>query len=118
MRDTEASATAYLDQQHRSGSPEMRRALRRWCRSTATNIVPILTVRPINVPCADGACVQVRLVAELSGRRIEILETRCDGLSALSNALKRLSLRLGDAQVSLSRVPKHQSSERFIQPEG
>ena len=96
----------------------MRRALKQWCRSTAANTVPTLTVRQINVPCADGTCVQVRLVAELSGRRIEIWETRCDGLSALSNALERLSLRLGDARVSPRRVPRHESNERFIQPEG
>lgn len=96
----------------------MRRVLRRWCSSTATNTVPTLTVRQINVPCADGTCVQVRLVAELCGRRIEIWQTRCDGLSALTSALERLSLRLGHARVSPRRVPKHESSERFALAQG
>ena len=99
MSDTLPSANASHDPRSGSGSPEMRGALNRWCRSTTAPAIPTLAVRQINVSCARRDCIQVRLVARVSGRRVEIWQTGEDGLSALTNALERFDLRCARVSV-------------------
>ena len=71
----------------------MRGVLKRWRTSSKPVAIPTLAVRQINVPCVQGECVQVRLVAKVSGRRVEIWQTNEDGLFALTIALQRFDLR-------------------------
>ena len=89
----------------------MRGALSRWCKSTTAAAIPTLAVRQISVACAQRECVQVRLVARVSGRRVEIWQTGEDGLSALANALARFDLRCA----RVSGVPL-QREEARIEP--
>ena len=95
----QASPATSHDPRSGLGSPEMRSALNRWCRSRTAAAIPTLAVRQINVACEQRECVQVRLVARVSGRRVEIWQTGQDGLSALTNALKRFDLRCARVSV-------------------
>ena len=93
MPDQASPTTTIHDPLNGLGSPEMRGVLNRWRRSSKPVAFPTLAVRQINVPCVQGDCVQVRLVAKVSGRRVEIWQTNEDGLSALTIALERFDLR-------------------------